>query len=307
MAKIANMINEITGADEEAQKKKEQFAFLQKMAQAKCAEFKADLEKGALGEKNAIEIGGGRYFKYYSGQHVDLHSGANERINESIDSFFKGKEGLKDGFRNLISGALEVLINDTTIGEKQEDMFFVFPENNAIVRLDVKTYKYNFSRKGLVAECENVFCYTMAKSIIDHKTLNLDELLYFISDMSGADGNIKAVNQFVDEITSLWAKLEDKSTRQVSRDYQLADARADVKLKRGILSESIKYDSNMTLSQLVKDAQKRGWIVDVADDGSTILKKDNGDVVNDVYVNKSQTSLKDAIELMNVIESRDEA
>lgn len=307
MAKIANMINSITGADEEAQKKKEQFAFLQKMAQAKCAEFKADLEKGALGDKNKIEIGGGRYFKYYMGQHVDLHSGANERISETVDSFFRGKEGLKDGFKSLINGALETLINDTTIGEKQEDMFFVFPENNAIVRMDVKAYKYSFSKKGFIADCENVFCYTMAKSIIDHKTLNLDELLYFISDMSGAEGNIKAIDAFVDEITSIWAKLENKTTRQVSTEYQLADVKADVKYKRGVLTDAIKYGAKMTLSKFVHDAQKRGWIVDVADDGSTILTKKTDDTVNEAYVDNSKSSLKEAIELVNAVASRDEA
>lgn len=307
MAKIAQKINELLGNDEETRKKKEQFAFLQKMAQAKCAEFKAELEKGALGDKNKIEIGGGRYFKYYSAQHVDLHSGANERIGEAVDSFFKGKEGLKDGFKNLITGALEVLINDTTIGEKQEDMFFIFPENNAVVRLDVKTYKYTFSNKGLVADCENVFCYTMAKSIIDHKTLNLDELLYFISDMSGAEGNIKVVDAFVDEITSIWAKLENKTTRQVSREYQLADAKADIKYKRGVLTDAIKYGVKMTLSKFVQDARKRGWIVDIADDGSTILTKKSDDTVNEVYVDKSKASIKDAIELVNAVEARDEA
>lgn len=307
MAKIAHKISELLGNDEETRKKKEQFAFLQKMAQAKCAEFKADLEKGALGDKNKIEIGGGRYFKYYMSQHVDLHSGANERISEAVDSFFRGKDGLKDGFKNLINGALETLINDTTIGETQEDMFFVFPENNAIVRMDVKAYKYSFSNKGLIADCENVFCYTMAKSIIDHTTLNLDELLYFISDMSGADGNIKVVDAFVDEITSVWAKLENKTARQVSREYQLSDAKAETKYKRGIISDVIKYGAKMTLSKFVQEARNLGWIVDIADDGSTILTKKNEDTVNEVYVDKSKTSIKNAIELINAVESRDKA
>ncbi len=105
MAKIANMIDSITGADEEAQKQKEQFSFLQKMALAKCEEFKSDLEKTAFGDKSKIEIGGGRFFKYYSGQHVDIHSQANERIQETINSFFRGNdEDIKNGFQSLISG-----------------------------------------------------------------------------------------------------------------------------------------------------------------------------------------------------------
>lgn len=159
MAKIANMIDSITGADEEAQKQKERFSFLQKMALAKCEEFKSDLEKTAFGDKSKIEIGGGRFFKYYSGQHVDIHSQANERIQETINSFFRGNdEDIKNGFQSLISGALETLINTSSIGEDQEDMFFIYPENNAVVRLDVKAYKYTFTKKGIIADCENIFC-----------------------------------------------------------------------------------------------------------------------------------------------------
>ena len=54
--------------------------------------------------------------------------------------------------------ALETLINISSIGEDQEDMFFIYPENNAVVRLDVKAYKYTFTKKGIIADCENIFC-----------------------------------------------------------------------------------------------------------------------------------------------------
>ena len=54
--------------------------------------------------------------------------------------------------------ALETLINTSSIREDQEDMFFIYPENNAVVRLDVKAYKYTFTKKGIIADCENIFC-----------------------------------------------------------------------------------------------------------------------------------------------------
>lgn len=208
MAKIKNMINGITGADEEAYKKREQFIFLQKMAQTKCAEFKADLENKILEDKNKIEIGEGGFVQYYSAQYADIHLCANEFIDEAVDSFFRGPECLKDDFKKLISGALEDLINDTTIGEKQEDMFFIYPEYYAVIKLDVKVYKYNLSGNEMVADCENVFCYTVAESIIDPAKLKLNELLYLVSDMSGAEKNIEVVKSFIHEISSIWAKLE---------------------------------------------------------------------------------------------------
>ena len=53
----------------------------------------------------------------------------------------------------------------------------MFPENYSIVRVDVKAYKYTFSTKGVLAkDVENVFVYTMAKSIVDHKKVGIDYL-----------------------------------------------------------------------------------------------------------------------------------
>ena len=71
---------------------------------------------------------------------------------EAVNEFFKGKSGVKQGFKAIVKQGLSGLIGDTTIGETTENMFFVFPENYSIVRVDVKAYKYTFSTKGVLAK-----------------------------------------------------------------------------------------------------------------------------------------------------------
>lgn len=96
-------------------------------------------------------------------------------------------------------------------------MFFIYPENNAIVRVDVKAYKYKFSSKGIIAECENVFCYTMSKSIVDHKKLKKDEIVYFITKMckkENSEVKLEDVMSFMRELVNVWNILDGESNEE---------------------------------------------------------------------------------------------
>lgn len=111
------------------------------------------------------------------------------------------------------------------MGEHEEKMFFIYPENFAIVRVDVKCYKYCFSSSGIIANTENVFCYTMAKSIVDHTKVTIDELLYMVTEMIGAD-KLEEVKAFVKELKEVWNILEDKNPTNV---LQVALQHNDIK------------------------------------------------------------------------------
>lgn len=214
MAKIAEKIGQLVGTDEKEQEKREQFTFLQKMAEAKCAEFKNDLIQMLTGaDREKYEIVGDRVINYYSGQHIDITQECDGAISDAVDQFFEGKEGVKSGFQSLIKVALNTLIGNISIGEHQENMFFIYPENNAIVRVDVKAYKYTFSKKGLVADCENIFCYTMAKSIVDHTKMKKDEVVYFVSQMCKKENekvSLDLVRSFLKELIDIWNLLDSE-------------------------------------------------------------------------------------------------
>lgn len=215
MAKIVDKINEITGKTEQDQALKEQFGFLQKMAQAKCAQFESELKAMfTSGGTSECEVVGKRAIGYYNCQHVDIKAGCDNAIKEAIDMFFKGGDEVNQGFQKLITTALDTMIGNTAMGEHEEKMFFVYPENFAIVRVDVKCYKYCFSSSGIIANSENVFCYTMAKSIVDHTKITIDELLYMVTQMIGAD-KLDEVEKFVAQLKKVWQLLEDKDPNDV--------------------------------------------------------------------------------------------
>lgn len=218
MAKISKMIDDITGKTEKEQQLKERFSFLQKMAEGKTEQFKSELQvmlstKQAAG---ALEIVGDKAFFYNGGQHVNISNGCDDAIMEAVDSFFTGKKGVKDGFKKLVKQGLSGLIGNTSIGETTEEMFFVFPENYSIVRVDVKAYKYNFSSKGVFSnDVENVFVYAMTKSIVDHKKVGIDFLLHCVVDMMTEDGkdvDLAQVEEFVKELKAVWKMLDECDT-----------------------------------------------------------------------------------------------
>lgn len=244
MAKIAEKIGQLVGTDEKEREKREQFTFLQKMAEAKCAEFKNDLIQMLTGaDREKYEIVGDRVINYYSGQHIDITQECDGAISDAVDQFFEGKEGVKSGFQSLIKVALNTLIGDVAIGEHQENMFFIYPENNAIVRVDVKAYKYSFSKRNVIADCQNVFCYTMAKSIVDHTKMKKDELVYFVSKMcknGDVEVSLDMVRKFLKELIDIWNLLDNEIAPSFKGRLLSADATGDAAADSKLSMESFK-------------------------------------------------------------------
>ncbi len=54
----------------------------------------------------------------------------------------------------------------------------------------------------------------MAKSIVDHTKVTIDELLYMVTDMIGAD-NLEEVEAFVKQLKQVWSLLENKIPNNV--------------------------------------------------------------------------------------------
>ena len=180
------LIYDLTGKTEEEIRMREQYSFLQKMASAKSETFENRLKlmlsnKESVGE---LEIVGDKAFEYHNGQHVNISRTCDDAIMGVIDEYFKGGKEIKADFQKLVKQGLSGLIRDTSIGETEEKLVFVYPENYSIVRVDVMAYKYTFSSKGVLAkDVENLFVYTMAKSIVDHRKVGIDFLMHAVVDM----------------------------------------------------------------------------------------------------------------------------
>ena len=157
MARIDKIINDLMmGKTEEEQLLKEQFTFLQEMARAKSETFENKL-KAMLGNKEAVgqlAIVGDRPFETHSGQHVNISRSCDDAIMDAINEFFKGRPGVKEGFKILVKNGLSRLIGESCIGKDEEQAVFIFPENYSIVRVDVMAYKYTFSTSLQGCPCQ---------------------------------------------------------------------------------------------------------------------------------------------------------
>lgn len=67
--------------------------------------------------------------------------------------------------------------------------------SNAIIRVDMYTYKYNFSNAGVISNHKNVLAYILCISVVDHKDVTVDELIYLASEFAG-DGPVGAGSGF---------------------------------------------------------------------------------------------------------------
>jgi hypothetical protein len=74
--------------------------------------------------------------------------------------------------------------------------------SNAIIRVDMYTYKYNFSYEGVVSTHKNILAYILCISVVDHRDVTVDELIYLASEFAG-DGNIGANSGYETYLESL--------------------------------------------------------------------------------------------------------
>ncbi|HEX8272616.1 MAG TPA: hypothetical protein VF615_08180 [Longimicrobiaceae bacterium] len=167
-------------------------------AKAKVAAYRQEINEQFINPAavDKIQIPGIRALRYIEQYHVASKSGFNEQVaghmDRAIDAFFsiggkdtETKEAVHNGVKSLISTALSGFIGSTEAGESEEKVYVVVPENNAFVRADIYTWKYHMSDKALGDNSDTATAYVLCKSVIDHAKLNIDELIYLVSDSLG--------------------------------------------------------------------------------------------------------------------------
>jgi hypothetical protein len=216
MATIADTIQKFVTPD--TSKQKEQYTFLLKAAQAKMAVYKAELDQmflnpDALGK---VQIVGNRALEYHEQYHVDLGSKSDiiEKIGTSVGNFIKGDTAdITNGILNIASTAVDAILGNVSIGECEDKQFFVIPQHNAIIRIDTKCWRYNFSSQGIITDSENIFCYVCCKSVVDHTKLTDDEFTYLLSEYVGDDPD--KVKAYAQKLREIWNALKDKKPDDV--------------------------------------------------------------------------------------------
>jgi hypothetical protein len=214
MAQIRTLIDQ---SNEPAQR--EQLQILLRAAEGKLSVFQTEIDDMfRFPEKlGIIQVVGNRSIATYREYRANISEGVDKEINFIIDSFFKGTSGIKDGFRELIKVGLNTILGQETIGEWEQQWFTVVPDNNALVRADVKCWRWNFTSEGVISKCKNAFAFIIVKSIVDHRKLTVDELVYFLSESVG--GNIEQLEKYIEQLQRLWKLLEQLTPEQVAAVY----------------------------------------------------------------------------------------
>ena len=71
------------------------------------------------------------------------------------------------------------------------------------------TYKYTFGSKGVVDVHKNILAYILCISVVDHRDVTLDELIYLASEFAG-DGEVgpgSGFTKYLEMIMQTWNAL----------------------------------------------------------------------------------------------------
>ncbi|KAI0347124.1 hypothetical protein BDW22DRAFT_1351492 [Trametopsis cervina] len=242
---------------EKEEKVKEQLEIMMKLADARLDNFQTELEMMFVNPTSAMKrsIPGKRAIRFERSVRVDCGSEGSPGVSEAVDSFFNvgqgGKQSILDGFKSIVNVALKAALGDTTAGEAYDKKFFVCIHHNAIVRVDFYSYRYNFANEGLVSTHKNVFAYMLCTSVVDHRVVTPDELVFLASEFAGdeVDGQhfevcphafmymqssgiflisaaILHTQKYIHQLLAVWESLQNKGPTNAlsSRVAKLLDA-----------------------------------------------------------------------------------
>lgn len=194
MGSISKMLKDVSGADADEKEQKERLEMLLKLAKTKIQTYKDKIEMNFSNPASIdkVQIPGIRAMRYIEQYHVATKEGLDDKISDhmdaAIDAFFSiGGEGdtkkaVQSGVKSLISTALSGFIGSTEVGESEQQIYVVVPENNAFVRADIACWKYHFEQHKFIQQTDTAIAYILCKSVVDHTKITLDELIYLATE-----------------------------------------------------------------------------------------------------------------------------
>ncbi|KAL0564192.1 hypothetical protein V5O48_017861 [Marasmius crinis-equi] len=212
---VSDVIKTIDQADEKEARAKEQLEMLMKLADARLDTFEEQLNRMFLDKQSSskLSVPGKRALRFERSVRVDTGAQGAPGISEAVDAFFgaskTGVEGVLEGFKNVVKTGLNVILGDTAAGESYDEKFFVCIKHNAIIRVDMMTYRYNFHNEGVVSTHKNVLAYILCISVVDHMDVTVDEILYLASEFAGDEP--EKYQPYLNNLIRVWNDLQGKT------------------------------------------------------------------------------------------------
>ena len=124
---------------------------------------------------------------------VSVSNVPDEDITKSIKDMFGGN--IIQGLVSLIGVALNQFLGNTQAGVSEQNDYHIVFSDNALLRIDVMFYKYEFSSKGVEDERRNGFCHCTQAAVVDLKKVSPEVLLYELTRTIGQENIPDAVKQ----------------------------------------------------------------------------------------------------------------
>ena len=224
MSALSAVRDALDPSNADQKRQQEQLDFLLNMAKSKMQLFTEDLKDELRGESgnNPVHIVGDP-IGFQEAYSCNVSSSPNDGIMAAVNSFFGGStDDVKKGFQSLIGVGLQAILGDSSMGENEQLQTFITMENNAVIRVDIKAWRYNFSDKGIIGNVQNALCYVFCKSVVDHTKVSIDVLTYLITQQAGP--NADQVAAYIDALKKIWAKLSGVTPADVRSKFVTAAA-----------------------------------------------------------------------------------
>lgn len=189
---------------------KEMLEIMGKAARLKIENYKKEMETKFYEEAEKKERFSiiGRPIQYAAQYRVDARSGLSEEIEEAIKGLFHfDRHSLCGALQTMVIAALSDIFGTVQAGEQELEEFFIVPYFNAILRVDIRAWRYNFSAQGVVGTVQNAFSYIVSKSIINYDLLTEGELVYFVTE-GLRDAPLSVVKDYIKELKEIWALVK---------------------------------------------------------------------------------------------------
>jgi hypothetical protein len=71
------------------------------------------------------------------------------------------------------------------------------------------TYNYTFSNEGVISNYKNILAYSLCDSVVDHRDLTVDKLIYLASEIAsnGPFGPKSGFDIYLDSLMKTWNAL----------------------------------------------------------------------------------------------------
>lgn len=203
MAKVKEMIDNITGQSEARERAKKEVTELVAKANLKLDTMETRLREKFRNKEleSQMEIVGDRMGAFSREYRVNYSDGdVSKAVNELIDDIMNiGSESAKKIISKTISNALKAMFTSVVASEEEKLMFVVMLEGAALVRYDIDIWKSAESDSALFKHCQSVVAITYARSVVDHTKITDDELNDAIHSFLG--------NASLDEVIAYKKKL----------------------------------------------------------------------------------------------------